>query len=232
MDEWEVLALRMNETDDPYSGQEGRLEALCRTLIADVGDDGTRAKEQMFEEFLSWCKRPGLPPKETMSLKVAKALGYITDEKDTSKGESSDKEIVVAREFHDAYESRKESLSKHEMLNIGKEKLFDFCQESWKADQACTHFSRRMNDVAVGRRLIVSDRGFMGLAPEHSKKGDMMCILFGGRAPFILRESAGGGHRLAGECYVHGIMDGEALNDDMLALPSMQCPTVQDFEFV
>lgn len=241
MDEWEAMALGTTEANDPYSGQDGRLEAFCRTLIADIGDDGTRAKEQMFEQFLSWCKRPRLPPKESMSLKVAKALGYIADEKDTSRGEDSDEytckprgeaKIIVSKEFHDAYESRKESLSKDEMFNLSEEKLFNLCNESLKSDRACQDFCRRMEEVAVGRRFIVSDRGYMGIAPENSKQGDIVCILVGGRAPFILRATAKGGHHLVGECYVHGIMDGEALDDGGTALTPKEYRIVQDFMLV
>jgi hypothetical protein len=241
IDEWEAMALGTTEANDPYSGQDGRLEAFCRTLIADIGGDGTRAKEQMFGQFLSWCKRPRLPPKESMSLKVAKALGYIADEKDTSRGEDSDEytykprgeaRVIVNKEFHDAYESRKESLSKHEMLNLSEEELFNLCNESLESDRACQDFRQRMGEVAVGRRLIISNRGYMGIAHENSKQGDIICILFGGRAPFILRAAAKGGHHLVGECYVHGIMDGETLDDDGTALPPRECPVVQDFILV
>lgn len=237
MDEWEAMIFGTTEADDPYYGQDGRLEAFCRTLIADMGNDGNRAKEQMFEQFLSWCKRPRLPPKEPMSLKVAKALGYIADEKDRSSGKGSDEypyksrsEAIINKEFHEAYELRKESLSKPEMLDLSEEELFNFCNESWKSDRACQDFYRRMENVAVGRRLIVSDHGYMGIAPENSKQGDTICILFGGRAPFILRETTEGGHHLIGECYVHGIMDGEALDDDGTALPPRECRIIQDFE--
>src|SRR5213079_2981077 len=64
MEEWETMALSMVEGNDPYFGQEGRFEAFCRTLIADVGDGGARAEPSMFNHFLSWCKRPRLPSRE------------------------------------------------------------------------------------------------------------------------------------------------------------------------
>ena len=38
-----------------------------------------------------------------------------------------------------------------------------------------------------------------------------MCILLGGKVPYILREVGPGEHYFLGECYVHGIMDGEAM---------------------
>jgi len=63
------------------------------------------------------------------------------------------------------------------------------------------------------RAWITTTRGYVGLAPEDVKEGDVICILFGGKVPYALRPRDG--HYLfLGECYVHGIMDGEAM--DML----------------
>ena len=60
----------------------------------------------------------------------------------------------------------------------------------------------------------------MAWAGRHSgQPGDKICILFGGRVPFILRETSeqveiGGTnhncHILLGDSYVHGLMQGEA----------------------
>lgn len=41
--------------------------------------------------------------------------------------------------------------------------------------------------------------------------GDIVCILFSGPVPFILRRD-GEYYKLVGGCYVHGIMYGEAVN--------------------
>jgi hypothetical protein len=43
--------------------------------------------------------------------------------------------------------------------------------------------------------------------------GDVGCVLFGGKMPFCLRPQ-GHYYLLVGECYVHGLMAGEAI--DML----------------
>ncbi|KAF7543398.1 hypothetical protein G7046_g10008 [Stylonectria norvegica] len=44
-------------------------------------------------------------------------------------------------------------------------------------------------------------------------EGDVVAVLYGGRTPFVLRE-VDGGWVLLGECYVHGLMEGEALKDE------------------
>lgn len=65
------------------------------------------------------------------------------------------------------------------------------------------------------RRLIITQHDALGLAPEHSKKEDLICILYMCRVPVMLRRmvdkvSNGEYYLFIGECYVHVMMDGEA----------------------
>lgn len=60
------------------------------------------------------------------------------------------------------------------------------------------------------RRFFVTDSGHIGLAPVGTNAGDQLCIFFGGHVPYVLR-GQGDHHKFIGECYVHGIMDGEAM---------------------
>lgn len=53
---------------------------------------------------------------------------------------------------------------------------------------------------------------YMGIGPDHMRAGDTIAIFFGARTPFIIRPDEDTGHfRLIGDCYIHGLMDGEAL---------------------
>lgn len=45
----------------------------------------------------------------------------------------------------------------------------------------------------------------------RARKGDLVCILHGSEVPFVIRKEAGGKYLLIGECYMHGIMEGELL---------------------
>ena len=65
------------------------------------------------------------------------------------------------------------------------------------------------------RRLIITEHDLLGLAPEMSKKRDFICILYGCSVPVVLRRMVDPVtdeefFTFIGECYVHGIMDGEA----------------------
>jgi hypothetical protein len=45
-----------------------------------------------------------------------------------------------------------------------------------------------LTSTLVNRSLFVSQTGMVGLAPEWTKTGDLVCILFGCNVPVILRE--------------------------------------------
>jgi hypothetical protein len=64
--------------------------------------------------------------------------------------------------------------------------------------------------------MFTTTKGFMGLAPWNAEEGDLVCILKGGKTPFLLRlPPAGSVYQLVGETYVHGIMGGEAVAEDI-----------------
>lgn len=63
------------------------------------------------------------------------------------------------------------------------------------------------------RRLFTSHKGYLGMAPEEAQEGDLICILLGGEVLFVLRMDDEGHFYLIGECYVHCIMDGEAMRE-------------------
>jgi len=50
----------------------------------------------------------------------------------------------------------------------------------------------------------------MGLGPKGMKVGDGIGVIFGQQIPMVLRQEQGH-HVLIGECFVGGIMDGEAV---------------------
>ncbi|KAM5343075.1 hypothetical protein ACJ41O_014041 [Fusarium nematophilum] len=66
------------------------------------------------------------------------------------------------------------------------------------------------------RRFAVTAGGYFVLGPDIMQQGDVVVVLYGGRTPFLLRRTQGGAWILVGECYVHGLMDGEALEGGLM----------------
>ncbi|ENH65879.1 Heterokaryon incompatibility protein 6, OR allele [Fusarium oxysporum f. sp. cubense race 1] len=60
------------------------------------------------------------------------------------------------------------------------------------------------------RRFFRTEKGYMGLGPPDIQPGDAICLLLGGCVAYALRRSAHETWIYVGECYIHGIMDGEA----------------------
>ena len=78
------------------------------------------------------------------------------------------------------------------------------------------HIYRQMQkafEAAVHeRRFGTTSKRYMGLFPRGSRPGDEVCIFFGACVPFVIRRcETRDTFQLLGECYVHGIMDGEAM---------------------
>lgn len=72
-------------------------------------------------------------------------------------------------------------------------------------------FWRQVHKVTRNRALAATSDGRLGLVPAQAKPGDLICILFGCSVPVVLRQYDTPKYTLVGECYMHGIMDGETV---------------------
>lgn len=95
---------------------------------------------------------------------------------------------------------------------------YDFTHELFKQPELLkknwTPSSVFMNSVlkfTIARNMCVTADGYLGRVPRGSEVGDKICIFFGGSVPFVLRDTGDGYFIFIGECYIHGIMDGEAI---------------------
>ena len=71
-----------------------------------------------------------------------------------------------------------------------------------------------LQDTLSGWRFVTTKKGYVGVVPNMAQVSDTVAIFKGGRVPFILQKSMERpqAFRLAGECYIHGIMNGEGLS--------------------
>ena len=83
-------------------------------------------------------------------------------------------------------------------------------------------FEEPMALFAEGRRFCTTANGFMGWVPQQAQLGDMLCVFSGSKVPFLVRRALfrrddlpflirpGAEYfKVIGDCYVHGIMEGE-----------------------
>jgi hypothetical protein len=90
---------------------------------------------------------------------------------------------------------------------IGRDSLGE---DEGEGEQTQCGIHKFLGSATKGRRIFVTRKGTVGLEPASMEEGDIVTILLGSGTPFILRKQ-GEEFLLAGECYVHGQMDGEAI---------------------
>ena len=65
-----------------------------------------------------------------------------------------------------------------------------------------------------GRKLFSTLSDHIGQGDVMLEPGDLVCVFLGGRTPFIIRP-VDQKYKFVGECYLHGIMHGEALEEGL-----------------
>ncbi|OCL02264.1 HET-domain-containing protein [Glonium stellatum] len=89
-----------------------------------------------------------------------------------------------------------------------------------------TEFVERVRCVVWNRRLIRSKRlRMLGLVPDSAENTDLIFIIHGCSVPVVLRKKVTNQiqhYVFLGECYLHGMMDGQA--------PNLNLPTIKDIE--
>ncbi|KAH9909287.1 HET-domain-containing protein [Xylariomycetidae sp. FL2044] len=214
---WRRLALRAPTTTTtttspcPYGGPSGRAEALWRThLLADApspppppraADQGSRIFVELFYDEAGWASRVRREPASEL-----KASGPPND-------------VLDAGRF--VYEAWRSLNGRRSWVNRALA-----VRDVWAVEREYLPYLRRIFAACAHRRLLVTRKGYVGLAPWNAAVGDKVVILEGGRTPFLLRGNKGGNgteeaeekeeeeggsrYGFVGECYVHGIMGGEA----------------------
>jgi hypothetical protein len=98
-----------------------------------------------------------------------------------------------------------------------EDESYDFTHEIFKPDLLKKNwipssvFTNSVLKFTTARNMCVTADGYLGRVPRGSEVGDKICILFGGSVSFVLRDTGDGHFIFIGECCIHGIMDGEAI---------------------
>ncbi|KAI8627852.1 heterokaryon incompatibility protein-domain-containing protein [Xylariaceae sp. FL1651] len=94
-----------------------------------------------------------------------------------------------------------------------KERLVQY-QEEGQLSTSNRTFGRFENRVITQvncRSILVLEGGFVGLGPRDTRTGDWICVILGCELPLVVRPAPEDRFTVVGQCYIHGIMQGEAL---------------------
>ncbi|KAH0533891.1 hypothetical protein FGG08_007490 [Glutinoglossum americanum] len=95
----------------------------------------------------------------------------------------------------------------YEMFTEINDRLFDY----WNR-RTYMHFQRVFQQTGSKRKFFITEQGRMGIGPPCMEATDLVYLLFGGRSLYVLRPTTNlDGHLFLGECYVHGLMSGEVM---------------------
>lgn len=100
------------------------------------------------------------------------------------------------------YEAHRSPKSGQEVLDSSSPLV-----ETWKK------WSSLFGSTTWNRTVYITKEGHIGLALSTARPGDELCILFGCTAPVVLRRHDDGSHTFIGDSFVHGIMDGEMMEE-------------------
>jgi hypothetical protein len=95
------------------------------------------------------------------------------------------------------------------LQTIRRSKELGFIPDFEENDLVRKYYDAVVNACSM-HRLFVTKEGYIGLGPSSMRCDDVVAILFGGKVPLVLRKE-GRQWNLVGECYLHGVMSGEAI---------------------
>jgi len=81
-------------------------------------------------------------------------------------------------------------------------------------ESSLTEFASAQSRWCYNRRFFISSSERYGWAVDGTQAADRVAVLYGCKFPFLLRDAGDGTYKIVGDCYIHGLMDGEALRDD------------------
>jgi hypothetical protein len=87
---------------------------------------------------------------------------------------------------------------------------FECCMGEEDADSDPRAYQLLVQQCSNNRVFFETENGYIGLGPLILEPNDQIWILLGGRIPMVLRPT-GNMYQVVRACYVHGYMNGEAI---------------------
>jgi hypothetical protein len=197
---------------DPYFLGQPRSEAYWRTLICNMNLDLETAPVELGESYEAF--------KEMLALN--QRVGSTDEIISTLIGDMNLNVEAVSTALGEGSEAIKEMLALNQTVGSAGEManapypsadLLSTVPEFQQLESSAQEFMSCL-DVVRGRSFCLTTRRYMGWIPQAAQPNDKIAIFGGGRVPFVIRPVGNGEYQLVGECYIHGVMEGEALSGD------------------
>ncbi|KAL7768395.1 hypothetical protein ACKLNR_002696 [Fusarium oxysporum f. sp. zingiberi] len=221
------------ESESIITVEHGNDKEQAGALNDDKGDDHASARHEAAIEVISEKserKESGYVKNndENSCGEVnGQTVENVDDSKSTAEGnnEETDNSDVNDKEGNEQVEDNKEASEESsgeeskDKESVKEESSDDHGSEDRIPDRDTSGMYEKTESVSEGTSTTQESMTVLGLCPPDTKEGDFICILLGCSVPGVLRETTDKRHMiLIGEAYVHGKMDGEAMEDTHRAL--------------
>ncbi len=200
---------------------QGVLSSRILTLGTRIGNEaGVDLSMDGFALFKSWwplAKNHTPPTNSRGERRIDTYWRCIIADMSNGEKAQSDKEGVQFRRW----------MANYDLAGFEQEDL------SAPADlQDSSGYMTSFQQATTNRRFFINEDGSMGVGPLDLQPGDLVCLLLGSQVPFVLRLESRRireeeNYMLLGECYCHGIMEGEGLR--CLADDGSKTTALRDF---
>jgi len=191
-----------------------RIEALWRTMIADVDDGKCPAPDNIGECFRDFimcilCHCLTYYRSESQLIRGGlQVLDVLHDSEPSSALPKSSEVLQRTAALHDEFQ---------EVLRTEPNRFQTLSLFLQSRDYAY-RFLSIAGQVGTNRSLYRTSNGYLGLGPCSAMEGDEIWLLRGALVPFVMRRHTNQGSiRLVGESYLHGFMQGEMLTPELEA---------------
>jgi hypothetical protein len=194
------LVVKSQLTKDPYLGkvENGLLQdAIWRTGVGNrvFANNGNPAPPHLstgFEQFKRLLNRYATNPRERLDLNEEITSGSAA----TSQKSNT---VDPFGGFLDRLEKNStELIDFNDQINMNMSRMVEFLGAALKCWS--------------GRAMCITTQGYIGVVPPSAEVGDKIVVFARMQTPLVLRIDSNEQHRYIGDCYVHGIMNGEVLD--------------------
>lgn len=120
--------------------------------------------------------------------------------------------LAVSDEYSAHFEEYKKHM--HIQSQTDKTKMGWVAAEFRDTFDSALKFADLFHKVSAGRLFCAMESGCIGWTPAETQSGDLICIFYGGKTPYVIRPIDENYYTFIGECYIHGMMHGEVLHVD------------------
>ena len=226
-------ACKLIDLHQPYLTREDMVEVFWRTLVADNFNSVSPAPEILRRHFVGFCLQSAmylhcqvymdqfrLEGERNVSMEMV--VDRAWDEARMAKTRDPDEIILGVNDGRFVFPLRPEKIGTYApgIHTVFSQGIFKQIMDrgaypkEYLTNSNGAEFRSAMKRWCQNRRVFCTGgKGYLGSGGASIRSGDGVYVLEGAAVPFVLREEAAG-LRIVGECYVHGVMRGEVLDDD------------------